>query len=96
MGFLLFCIYGMHMGLRLAALRATGAPLLYSRQLEAIVYLLNSQPRIMQFYLFDWFSVFRLLAIIPTFDLTWKSTPQMWLSTTFLWEANFCRQKIGI
>ena len=40
MGFLLFPIYGLLMGLRLAALRAAGAPLLRSTRLRPL-YLLN-------------------------------------------------------
>ena len=54
--------------------------------------LLNSQPWIMQFSLSDWFTVSRLPAIIPTFDLIWKLMRQM--SIFFHWEAKFCRQKM--
>ena len=57
-------------------------------QIETIVYLLNIQPRIMQFWLSDWFTVSRLPAIIPTFDLIWKLMLQM---SIFLWEAAFRR-----
>ena len=44
----------------------------------------------MQFYLSYWFTVSRLPAIIPTFDLTWKLMRQM---SIFLWEAKFRREK---
>ena len=37
----------------------------------------------MQFYLSDWFTVSRLPAIIPTFDLIWKLMRQMWLGVIF-------------
>ena len=56
--------------------------------------LLNSHPRMMQFWLSDWFTVHvsRLPAIIPTCDLIWKLMRQM---SNFLCEAKFRRQKNG-
>ena len=45
----------------------------------------------MQFYLSDWFTVSRLPAFIPTFDLIWQLMRQM---SNFLSEAKFRRQNM--
>ena len=45
----------------------------YTRLVEYSI-LLNSQPRIMQFYLSDWLTRSRLSAIIPAFYLIWETS----------------------